>query len=66
MNKLVVLALLLGATLSGKIPLHKRKLTMGGLLNLQDRLAHPGSNKFLRDTTEEIPISDYENTQYFA
>jgi len=62
-----VLALLFGAALTGRIPLVKRPLTMEGLMSQRDRLAKVGSSKFLQDNYgEEVPISDYENTQYFA
>ena len=48
MNKLVVLALLFGASLSAKIPLQKKKLTMANLLNMKDRLLSYGNQKFLQ------------------
>jgi hypothetical protein len=67
MNKSIVLALLFGACLSAKIPLQKRALSIAGLMNQRERLASVGSGKFLGDNYgEEVPISDYENTQYFA
>ncbi len=63
MNKLLVLALLFGAAFSAKIPLHKKPLTMQGLLNQKERLLNFGSKKFLNaGLGEEVPISDYENT----
>jgi saccharopepsin len=33
---------------------------------MKDRLLSYGQTKFLSDSQEEIPIADYENTQYFA
>jgi len=66
MNKLLVLSLLFGAIFTAKIPLHKKPLTMQGLLNQKERLLNFGSKKFLTGYGEEVPISDYENTQYFA
>jgi len=35
-------------------------------LNMKARLATLGTHKFLQQSQEEIPIGDYENTQYFA
>ncbi len=67
MNKSIVLALLFGACLSAKIPLQKRALSMASLMNQRERLQSIGSGKFLGGSYgEEVPISDYENTQYFA
>jgi hypothetical protein len=67
MNKLVVLALLFGSILSAKIPLIKKPLTRANLLAQKERLESRGVNKFLKGTYgEEVPVSDYMNTQYFA
>jgi hypothetical protein len=35
---------------------------MAHLLNYKDRLINFEWKKFLKDTQEEVPISDYENT----
>ena len=66
MNKLAVLALLFGAALSAKIPLRKRNLTMANLLNYKERLQTYGMTKYGAENGQEVPIIDYENTQYFA
>lgn len=68
MNKLVVLALLFGSILSAKIPLIKKPLSRANLLSQQERMMMNGyRNKFLKGSYgEEVPVSDYMNTQYFA
>lgn len=66
MNKFAVIALLIGATSAKRIQLQKKPLSMAHLLNMKDRLLSYGHQKFLGDTQEEVPIGDYENTQYFA
>jgi hypothetical protein len=42
MNKLIVIALLFGASFSKKIALHKKPLSMAHLLNMRDRLLNYG------------------------
>jgi hypothetical protein len=66
MNKLAVLCLLFGAALSAKIPLRKRNLSMSSLLEYQERLRTVGMTKYGASNGQEVPITDYENTQYFA
>jgi hypothetical protein len=67
MNKLIVIALLFGSILSAKVPLIKKPLSRANLLAQKERLESRGANKFLQGSYgEEVPVSDYMNTQYFA
>jgi len=63
MTKLALIALLFGAAAAAKVPLQKQPLSMANLLDYQDRLKTRGHTKFLG---EEVPVSDYMNTQYFV
>jgi len=62
MNKLAVLALLFGVAISAKIPIKKRSLKMGDILNFKDRIAHTAYNKFVGQNSQEVPMIDYSNT----
>jgi hypothetical protein len=60
----------LGLGNTAKLPLHKKNLTYDSLINLKERLEKVGYEKFMNSNgvvnQDEVPIQDYENTQYFA
>jgi len=65
MQKLVTLALLLGAALTAKIPLMKRELSKE-LLERQKAIYEARYKQFLNGVGEDVPVKDFMNTQYFV
>lgn len=63
MKSLLAIALLFGASEGAKIPLSKRELTVEAIEYQKEHL----KNKYLQGNYgEDVPITDYMNTQYFA
>ena len=64
MFKSLAVALLVGATSAGRIPLHKRELTMDMFRGQKDSI----STKFLQDdvsTGTKVKVTDFMDAQYF-
>jgi hypothetical protein len=67
MYKLFVIGSAVVGALAERIPLKKKELTMDNLVAYEQKLEQGAPKKFLTSGyEEEVPVSDYMNTQYFV